>query len=226
VPTEADLVFTVSTVKDTPARIQELVARNLANGVDHLFILLDAENPEAQEQLAAHPHVTCIRTGRDWWHGGRPSQLNNRQRINANAVARVLADARCGTWLFHIDGDEVVHVDRDVLAAAPRDVRAVRLATREAVSQVRWDRPPTYFKRPLTRVQLRLLVELGVLETPTNGAYFHGHFDGKTGVRPGTGAWLTLHDPIDDACREVEQYADPGLVVLHYESYSAEEFAR
>lgn len=224
--TGGGLVCAVSTVKDTLPRLQQYVARNLANGVDHLFVMLDTEEPETQAALGAHDHVTCIRTGRDWWQGERPTQLNHRQRINANAVSEVLARSGVAAWLFHIDGDEVVRVDRGRLGAVPESTRAVRLATREAVSQAVWEHPPTYFKRPLGRVQLGLLAELGVISSATNGAYFHGHFDGKSGVRPGTGAWLTLHDPIDDDRSEVPQHTDESFVVLHYESYSAEEFAR
>ena len=220
------LVCAVSTVKDTLPRLQQYVARNLANGVDHLFVMLDTEEPETKAALDAHDHVTCIRTGRDWWQGERPTQLNHRQRINANAVSEALARSGVASWLFHIDADEVVRVDRERLDAVPASTRAVRLATREAVSQAVWEHPPTYFKRPLGRVPLGLLAELGVIESATNGAYFHGHFDGKSGVRPGTGAWLTLHDPIDDDRREVPQHSDDSFVVLHYESYSAEEFAR
>lgn len=221
-----ELVCTVSTVKDTLPRVQRWVAANLAGGVDHLFVMLDGSAPALRGWLDDHPHVTCVRTDASWWQGQRPQQLNERQRINANAVAAALARAGCAEWLFHIDGDEVAQIDRARLADAAPTIPAVRLGVLEAVAQPRWDDLPTLFKRPLSADELSLLATLGVIEAPRQGAYFHGHADGKCGVRPGAGIWLTLHDPIDDDCHGVETYDDPGLRVLHYESYSGEEFVR
>ncbi|HWJ81979.1 MAG TPA: glycosyltransferase family 2 protein [Nocardioides sp.] len=220
------LVCAVSTVKDTLPRLQQYVARNLAGGVDHLFVFLDAGDREVRTWLEAHPHVTCVRTDKEWWRGERPSQLNDRQRLNANAVNVVLGELGWADWLFHVDGDEVVQADRAVLARVPAETRAVRLGVREAVSQVHWEEPPTWFKRPLEEPELVLLTQLGAIDRPSNGAYLHGHADGKTGIRPGAGAWLTLHDPVDDEGRAVPEALDEALRVLHYESYSGEEFAR
>jgi hypothetical protein len=222
------LVCTVSTVKDTLPRVQRFVTRNLAGGVDHLFVFLEAPDPAVRDWLAAHPHVTSVDTGDDaaWWRGDRPAQLNQRQRINANAAAVVLAGLGWPAWLFHIDGDEVVQVDRERLAAAPAARRAARLGVLEAVAQPHWDGPPTWFKRPLGEPELVLLATLGLIDKPRNGAYFHGHADGKCGIRPGPDAWLTIHDPVDDAGHELATYADDGLRVLHYESYSGDEFVR
>lgn len=223
---QGSLVAAVSTVKDTLPRLERYVARNLAGGVDHLFVLLDADQPEVAAALGAHPHVTCIRTDDAWWRGGRPPELNHRQRINANAVRHLLGELGWASWLFHVDGDEVVRVDRDRLAAVPPAVPAVRLEVREAVSRLRWEQPPTWFKRPLERPELRRLVRRGVIEKPTNGAFLHGHADGKAGVRPGGDTWLTLHDPVGPDGGAVETAADDSFLVLHFESYSGEEFAR
>lgn len=221
-----ELVCAVSTVKDTLPRLEQYVARNLAGGVDHLFVLLDADQPEVATVLDAHPHVTCIPTDAGWWRGGRPPELNHRQRINANAVRHLLGELGWASWLFHVDGDEVVRVDRDRLATVPASVPAVRLEVREAVSRLRWERPPTWFKRPLGKPELRRLARRGVIEKPSNGAFLHGHADGKSGVRPGGDTWLTLHDPVGADGGAVETAADASFLVLHFESYSGEEFAR
>lgn len=220
------LVCTVSTVKDTLPRVQRFVAANLAGGVDHLFVLLDGGGPDVGSWCADHPHVTGVRTDQAWWHGGRPQQLNERQRINANAVLAALREVGCADWLFHIDGDEVVQVDRARLADAPPTVPAARLGVLEAVAQPRWVGWPTWFKRPLSGDELALLATLGMIDAPRQGAYFHGHAEGKVGVRPEAEVWLTLHDPVDAERRSVETYVDPALRVLHYESYSGEEFVR
>ncbi|QYJ03747.1 glycosyltransferase family 2 protein [Nocardioides panacisoli] len=220
------LVCTVSTVKDTLPRVQRFVAGNLAGGVDHLFVLLDGAGPDVRAWCDDHPHVTCIRTDQAWWQGSRPKQLNERQRINANAVQAALREVGCADWLFHIDGDEVAQIDRDRLAGAPPTTPAARLGVLESVAQAQWDGWPTWFKRPLTEDELSLVATLGIIDAPRQGAYFHGHAEGKTGVRPGAGAWLTLHDPIDEEARGVDTWVDPSLRVLHYESYSGEEFVR
>ena len=35
------------------------------------------------------------------------------------------------------------------------------------------------------------------VDRPSNGAYFHGHVDGKSGIRPTPDLWLTLHHVVD-----------------------------
>lgn len=224
------MLFTASTVKDTLPNVQRFVAGNLAGGVDHMFVLLDAPDAEGQaevgEWLDEHPHVTCIRTDRTWWAGKRPGQLNVRQRINANALKHVLADVDGAEWLFHIDGDEVVQLDRSVLAEVPADSPVVRLAPLEAVSRVHWDEPPTWFKRLLGDEDLVLLHTLGVIDRPRNGNYFHGHVEGKSGARPGAReVRLTLHKAVADG-RQLPSYRHDALRVLHYESWSGEDFVR
>ena len=89
-----------------------VVRRNLAGGVDHLIVYLDDEQPEVEKFLAASPNVTCITTHRDWWHGGRQAELNDRQRTHATLALRMLSGFAWAHWMFHIDGDEVVHIDR------------------------------------------------------------------------------------------------------------------
>jgi hypothetical protein len=220
------MLFTASTVKDTLPNIQRFVAGNLAGGVDHLFVFLDAPDPEVRAFLEGHPNVTCVRTDKTWWRGDRPEQLNVRQRINANLTKALLSGVEGADWLFHIDADEIAQIDRAALARVPADTRVVRLAPLEAVSRKHWDGDPTWFKRLLGKNDLILLQTLGVLDKPSNGAYFHGHLDGKAGIRPGSDLWLTLHQAVDDQGREQEAWNDEGLRLLHYESFSGEDFVR
>ena len=181
------MLFTASTVKDSAANLRRFVTGNLAGGIDHLVVFVDAPedtDPEALEVLESHPSVTCVRTDEDWWQGDRPGQLNTRQRINANLTKAVLSRVAGAEWVFHIDADEIAQVDRAALASAPADARVVRLAPLEAVSQREWAADPTVFKRLLDKDDLTLLHTLGVIDRAHNGAYFHGHVDGKAGVRP------------------------------------------
>lgn len=224
------MLFTASTVKDTLPHVQRFVECTLAGGVDHMFVLLDAAGAEGQEEvrewLESQSHVTCIVTGKEWWAGDRPAQLNVRQRINANLLKQVLSGFDWAEWLFHVDGDEVVQVDRGVLDTVPAKVPAVQLAPLEAVSRMHWDGDPTWFKTLLEGDDLALLHALGVIDKPGNGAYFHGHSFGKSGIRPQADGWLTLHRAVDGDREPLPVFSHESLRVLHYESYSGEDFVR
>jgi hypothetical protein len=224
------MLFTASTVKDSAAGLKAFVERNLANGVDHMFLFVDDAAPKVTAELNKHPHVTAIPTGPSWWHGKRPRQLNARQRINANVAKVLLAPFPWGEWLFHIDGDECVLLDRQVLADLPATIGNVRAAPLEAVSRKEWPGGRvTHFKRMLEAEELTLLQVLGLIDAPLNGYYFHGHCEGKSGLRPRMDRWLTLHD-IHDAAQELVPATDDGkgdfVRLLHYESWSGEEFVR
>jgi hypothetical protein len=221
------MLFTVSTVKESVAGLERFVARNLANGVDHLFLFVDDHDPAVVAALDAHPHVTAIATDESWWLGKRPRQLNVRQRINANVTKAVLtAVAEPDDWIFHIDGDEVLLVDRPALAALGPEVPVVRMPPLEAVSRKRWPGGKvTHFKKMLAPEELTLLQVLGVIEEPTNGHYFHGHCDGKSGTRPVLDRWITLHTVHDADQNTVEPVIGVGQM-LHYESWSGAEFVR
>lgn len=229
------VLLTVSTVKDSVDNVAFFVAANLASGVDHMFVFLDApaepEQREVAASLAEHPHVTCLpTTRRDWWLEERPAGLNVRQRTNAGWVRALLEPFAWAEWLFHVDGDEVACLDRDALGAVPAGTDAVWLPPWEAVSQWRPDGGPggrpQLFKRLLDDADLTLLHVLGRVPEPTNQAYFHGHVMGKSGVRPGSGLGLTLHDAVGPDGAKVERHEDPRLKVLHYDAPSGEEFVR
>jgi hypothetical protein len=220
----------LATVLDTLPHVQRFVRGNLAGGIDHVFVVLDAPDAPGQAEvrawLEAERHVTCIAADEAWWAGDRPGQLNVRQRINVNLLKQVLSGFDWAEWLFHIDGDEIVQVDRAVLDAVPADVSAVNLAPLEAVSRMHWDEEPTWFKTVLGDDDLALLHTLGVIDRPINGSYFHGHVEGKSGIRPGVAGWLTLHRATDAKREPLEVFRHEALRVLHYESYSGEDFVR
>jgi hypothetical protein len=225
------MLFTASTIKDSLDNVRFFVAANLASGVDHMFVFVDAPREPDQRDVAAylsdHPQVTCVRTPRDgWWGGRRPASLNTRQRINANWVRAVLEPFAWAEWLFHVDGDEVACLDRDALAGVPDAVASVRLVPWEAVSEWSAAARPTRFKRLLDDGELNLLHVLGAVPEPTNQAYFHGHVMGKSGVRPSSGLGLTLHHAVTPDGERVPGHEDPRLRVLHYDAPSGEEFVR
>lgn len=222
--------FSVSTVKDTPENVERFVAGNLAGGLDHLVVFLDDPDdpatPVVRALLDAHANVTCVVADDAWWRGKRPDQLNVRQRINANLVRSALTLVERAEWIFHLDADEMVRLEPAAIASVPATDRVVQLAPLEAVSRRRWDAPPTWFKRLLAEPELTLLHVLGTIDRAHNGAYFHGHVEGKTGIRPAHDVWLTLHRAIDESGEEVAAYRHDDLTVLHFESWSGEDFVR
>ena len=225
------MLFTASTIKDSPANTTFFVEANLASGVDHMFVFLDApKEPEQREvaaSLADHPHVTCVPTARAaWWGDDRPNILNVRQRINANWVRAVLEPFAWAEWLFHIDGDEVACLDREALAEVPAERDAVWLRPLEAVSRMEPTDRPTQFKRLLEDADLNLLHVLGALDAPTNQAFFHVHILGTAGVRPRWGLGLTLHDVVSQDGRVQPRHEDARLRLLHYDAISGDEFIR
>ncbi|GAA1478612.1 hypothetical protein GCM10009623_30580 [Nocardioides aestuarii] len=225
------MLVTASTVMDSPGNVRFFVEANLASGVDHMLVFLDAPQEPGQQEVAAmldaERRVTCIRTGRkQWWTDGRPSGLNDRQRMNANWARALLEPFGWAEWLFHIDGDEVARLDRDAIAEVPAEADAIWLPPWEAVSQPDPDTRPTRFKRLLDEDDLTLLHVLEAIREPTNQAYFHGHVMGKSGIRPRSGHALSLHGALTADGDRLERHEDPRLGVLHYDAVSGEEFVR
>jgi hypothetical protein len=222
--------FSVTTLKDTPEHVRSFVERNLRGGIDHLFVFLDdpddAATPEIRAFLDVHAHVTTVVCDETWWRGKRPARLNVRQRINANIAKGVLTGVDDAEWVFHIDADEVARLDPDALARVPASEPNVQLAPFEAVSRRSDTDDDTWFKTLLDPPELTLLKVLGVIDQAKNGSYFRGHVEGKTGLRPGSDLWLTLHRAVDENGDVPEPHRDPRLRVLHYESASEDEFVR
>ena len=219
-----DAIVAVSTVKADPDQVERFLRRNLAGGVDHLLVFLDAQNPEVRELLEEHPHVTVVRTGPKYWNGTRPPRISDRLRINMNLANAVLATVPSVGWMVSIDSDEAVNVDRDVLRAC--EERAVVLSVLEAVSQRTWpDDEPTLFKSRPTDGELAALASLGVIAEPDLARYFRGHQEGKPALRPDLRTRVKVHFAVDENGKRLTQVAQ-DLHVLHYESHSLDDFIR
>jgi hypothetical protein len=218
--------MTVTTAKDSLENLQSFVAANLAGGVDHLIVFLDARDAAVEEWLSTRPEVTVIVCDKSWWQGKRPPSLNLRQRVNSNLARVVLSTVDWVDWLFHVDADEVVWVDRSVLDDVPADRVAVRLLPSEVATGTGDPRGPAAFKRLLEQPELDLLYSLGVLREPTNKLYFRSHIVGKVGLRPRLDHAMRIHNITDSRGKIVHHVQHPDLSVLHYESYDRDEFVR
>jgi hypothetical protein len=220
------VIVTVTTLKDRLANVQRFVRGNLAGGVDHMIVFLDAPDDEVQPWLESRPEVTVVLTDKSWWSGRRPQLLNKRQRVNANLARAVLTGVDWAEWLFHIDADEIAQIDRGELAQVPKRRRAVGLTPLEVVGEMHPEGEPRLFKPLLEDGDLALLKALGVLAEPTNSLYFRSHITGKVGIRPRDDIWLGIHKATDREDNRVPLVRKPGLRMLHLESYSGEEFVR
>ena len=225
-PQAGGVVFSVSTVRDSPANVERFVRGNLAAGVDHMFVFLDGTQPRVRALLDERPGVTAVTTDEAYWGVRVPKNLNVRQTVNANLVNTLLAPFSWATWLFHVDGDETLHLDRERLLGLDAEHRAVRLQPLEAVSRWHWDGEVNLFKQPLDKPTLYLLHQLGVIAEPDNRAYYRGHVIGKTGIRPDVGLDMRVHDAWLPDSSPVPFIRAPWLRLLHYETYSGEEFVR
>lgn len=220
------MIVSVTTLKDSVANAEKWVRRNLGGGIDHLVVFVDGPQPELEAMLEAHPHVSVVRADEAWYADAPSELLNDRQIVNAALTCRLLAGMPWAEWIFHLDGDEVAQIDRTELAALGPDVRAVRLGTLEAVGRLHPSGDPTSFKRRLGPDELQLLTLLGAIAEPSNAVYFRGHRFGKPGVRPTLDLAIGVHHVIDRDGAQVEPAQAPGLRLLHYESFSGDEFVR
>ncbi|MGZ4436442.1 MAG: glycosyltransferase family 2 protein [Nocardioidaceae bacterium] len=219
------MIVTVSTVKDSPANVRGFVERNLSAGADHMFVFLDVPDPAVAEHLGPQEHVTLVQTGPEYWQGRRPASLNARQTVNANVVKTLLVPFDWAQWLLHIDGDECLDIDRERLLAVEPTAPAVHLDVLEAVSIAEggWD---NHFKRRLSTEELGLLHMLGVIDQPRNIRYFNGYVHGKGGVRPSLSYTVGIHRSRFEDSTFVEPLSADFLRVLHFDSFSLEEFTR
>lgn len=219
------MICTVTTLKDNLDNVRHFVEGNLSQGVDLMLVFLDGPDEPVEQFLAEHPHVLLFR-GPDWWGETRPTALNARQRVNAYFAGALLSRFPWAEWLFHIDGDEIALLDHSVVSTVPAEYRAIHLAPLEAASEPVPTGRATRFKRLLERDELFLLHGLGVIAKPNNGQYFHGHVNGKSGIRPAVDIRLGAHVAVDAAGERIEHFEHADLRHLHYESDSAEEFVR
>ncbi|MBN9889742.1 glycosyltransferase family 2 protein [Salipiger abyssi] len=127
---------TVTTTNAALPEILDFAAWHLELGAHRIYLYLDADMPEAQAVLSAHPRLRVFRTDAAWWEkrNGRPKKHQVRQGANARHANNRKPEV---DWLAHIDTDEFLLPARPLaeqLAALPETCLCARVRPVEALA--------------------------------------------------------------------------------------------
>lgn len=219
----------VATIKAPTVEILNFVAHHLELGATHVWIYLDAANPDAKEQLKPHPQLTVVRTGDNYWQktrGKKPSMHQPRQSFN---VRHAYNRAKKVDWLLHIDVDEFLWPDRSIteqLAALPEECLVARVRPAEAMASVD-DSGLIYFKSFIADSTLRNQI---VAETyPKFAPYlkngFVSHVAGKMFLRTGQKDMaIKIHNVARNGRQNPGQVELTDVALLHLHTTSWEHW--
>lgn len=173
--------------------VARFVAHHLDIGATHIYLYLDASDPEVTGLLKGNPKISLTVCDSAYWKKAgknRPEAHQLRQTFNATRALR----AAEGTvdWLGHIDTDEFILSDTKLssaLKAVPKDMAGARLYPAEALATPVPGEMPRHFKLRTTAdgVPATAVTEI----YPTFGSYIRGgflsHLAGKVFARTGLG---------------------------------------
>ncbi len=224
--TDAPTWGVVATIKAPAVDILNFVAYHLDLGAAHVWIYLDAANPEAKDQLKPHPQLTVVRTGDTYWiktRGKKPPMHQPRQSFN---VRHAYNRAKNVDWLLHIDVDEFLWPDRPIteqLASLPAECLVARVRPAEAMASV--DREPhIHFKRFIADKTARKSIVADIY--PNFAPYlkngFVSHVAGKMFLRTGQkDMTIKIHNVVQNGQHNPGQVelTDSSLLHLHTTSW-------
>ncbi|CUH50642.1 glycosyltransferase family 2 protein [Shimia marina] len=211
----------VATIKAPAQEILNFAAHHLELGAQHIWIYLDAPNPEVKPFLKAHPQVTPVSTGENYWikaRGKTPPMHQVRQSFNArHAYQR----AQHVDWLLHCDVDEFLFSERaigDQLAALPATCLSARVRPAEALSNPDGSADPLYFKSFIEdkAARRRIVAEVYPTFAPYLKNGFVSHVAGKMFVRTGQEDMrLKIHNVFQGEQQNPGQQALTDMTLLH-----------
>ncbi len=213
----------VATVKAPAKDILNFVAHHLELGATHLWIYLDAPNPNAKAQLKAHPQVTPVSTGENYWiksRGKRPPMHQNRQTFNARHAYR---RAQKLDWLLHCDVDEFLCPPRPVaelLRELPESCLTARVRPAEALAPLDEGTEPHLFKSFIANKddRSRVVAEIYPTFAPYLKGGFVSHVAGKIFLRTRQDDMkVKIHNVMQNGVRNPGQVelSDAALLHLH-----------
>lgn len=180
--------------------VARFVAHHLDSGASHLYLYLDAPDPDIAALLKGHPKITLTLCDAAYWKKTgktRPDAHQLRQTFNAT---RALRDAEATVdWLGHIDTDEFILTKgklSSALKSIPDDMAGARLFPAEALAATVTGDLPKHFKLRTTTdgVPAQAVTDI----YPKFGSYVRGgflsHLAGKVFARTGLGdIHLAIH---------------------------------
>ncbi|GAA6181009.1 MULTISPECIES: glycosyltransferase family 2 protein [unclassified Shimia] len=223
----------VATIKAPSEDILNFVAYHLEQGAKHIWIYLDAPAPEAKVLLKAHPQVTPISTGENFWikaRGKRPFKHQIRQSHN---VEHAYARARDVDWLLHIDVDEFLmspdSAVTDHLANLPDSCVVARVRPAEALANEDGTTETLFYKSHIADKATRRQVVSEVY--PTFGAHLRGgflsHVAGKIFIRTGqSDLQIKIHNAFRGEHENPGQVELRGMSLLHQHTLGWEHWRK
>ncbi|MCR8546221.1 glycosyltransferase family 2 protein [Salipiger sp. P9] len=221
---------TVTTTNAPLPEILAFAAWHLELGAHRIYLYLDADMPEAEAALSAHPKCRVFRTDERWWakRNGRPAKHQARQSANARHANNRKPET---DWLAHIDTDEFLLPARplaDQLAALPAECLCARVRPVEALAPAA-PGDETAFKA----FHLDQAVRQQAAEAcfPTWGRHLSGgflsHVAGKLFFRAGTaGLQIKIHNVILDGVQNPGEVALPDTELGHFHAADWAHFLR
>ena len=180
--------------------VARFVAHHLEIGAAHIYLYLDAPEPDVVGLLNEHPKVTLTQCDAAYWKRmgkNRPEAHQLRQTFNATCALRDAAPHL--DWLGHIDTDEFILTRTKLssaLKAVPQDMAGARLYPAEALAKTATGELPQHFKLRTTADGVAATAVADIY--PTFGSYVRGgflsHLAGKVFARTGLGDMrLAIH---------------------------------
>lgn len=180
--------------------VARFVAHHLEIGAAHIYLYLDAPEPDVVGLLNEHPKVTLTQCDAAYWKRmgkNRPEAHQLRQTFNATCALRDAAPHL--DWLGHIDTDEFILTRTKLssaLKAVPQDMAGARLYPAEALAKTATGELPQHFKLRTTADGVAATAIADIY--PTFGSYVRGgflsHLAGKVFARTGLGDMrLAIH---------------------------------
>ncbi len=215
----------VATIKAPAVEILDFVAYHLEFGAAHIWIYLDAANPEAKAHLKPHPQLTVVRTGDHYWlktRGKKPPMHQPRQSYN---VRHAYKRATKVDWLLHIDVDEFLWPDQPIplqLEALPARCLVARVRPAEAMASLEDDQTihfKTFIADKSKRDQIVREIYPNFAPYLKNG--FVSHVAGKMFLRTGQKDMaIKIHNVIQNGQHNPGQVELTNTALLHLHTTS------
>ncbi|MCI5111800.1 MAG: glycosyltransferase family 2 protein [Marivita sp.] len=200
VPAKTPTWGVVCTTNAPLIEVARFVAHHLEIGARHIYLFLDAPDPEIAALLKGHPKVTLTLCDDAYWGAAgkaRPDAHQLRQTYNASRALRMAQNVV--HWLGHIDTDEFILSARKLstlLKSVPDSMAGVRLYPAEALASPVAGDMPRHFKLRTTADGVPPDAVTRIY--PIFGSYVRGgflsHLAGKVFARTGLGdVRLAIH---------------------------------